>query len=492
MIKLESLNAYELANLVKKRVISPTEVVDYFKDRIEKRNKSINAFVYTDYKLAYKKAKEIEYKLDNNIPVGEFCGVPYALKDFLDSKVGTTHSFGGVKGLITEDKYDSEFEKCMEKSDGIYIGKTNAPSYGFRGTTDNKLYGPSSTPFNTRYNSGDSSGGSASAVADGLVLIAEGGDAGGSIRIPAAWNNLFGYRPSVGTVPEIVRPDAFSCSHPYCFNFGLTKSVIDSAILLNNMARYDSRDPNSHMRNVSDFVREIKKPIKDIKIAYTDDFDMFEVSDEVKELTYQGALRFEKLGCKVERVYFNFPRTSNEYADIWSKAISIDTTIQIMLDQKRGVDILKDLKDQLPNEFIKYQEFDMKANILDLYDMNLARSELLDEFERVLKDYDFIISPITICENVLNSDDFNTLGPKEMNDKEVDQIIGFCLTFLSNFTGHPSASLPIGLTNNKLPIGLQIIGRKHDDASVLRACYHYEKEYPWKDLYDICFKRTII
>ena len=118
------------------------------------------------------------------------------------------------------------------------------------------MYGVTKTPFDLKYNSGGSSGGSAAAVADGLVLISEGGDAGGSIRIPAAFCNLYGFKAGIGTIPSNVRPDAYSCSHPYCFNGGLTKSVEDTAVLLNYMSYYDPYDPNSR-ENKIDFLKEI-------------------------------------------------------------------------------------------------------------------------------------------------------------------------------------------------------------------------------------------
>ena len=186
MKQLEYLSAAEIGREVNAGHISPTEVVRYFEQRIAGGNDDLNAFVYTKFEEAEAAAKQLEDHIAKGEEVGPFAGVPFALKDFLPSKKGWTHSHGGVKSLIREDPVDSEFTKAMEAAGGIALGKTNAPAYGFRGTTDNKLYGPTRNPFDLRYNAGGSSGGSAAAVAGGLVPIAEGGDAGGSIRIPAA------------------------------------------------------------------------------------------------------------------------------------------------------------------------------------------------------------------------------------------------------------------------------------------------------------------
>ena len=191
-MNLETLSALEIGNLVNSKKISPEEVLKYFFNRIHKRNRDTNAFVYLMEDYAFKKAEELKKRIDSGEYCGPFAGVPFALKDFLPNKKGWKSSHGGVKCLISTDTSDSVFCTAMEKAGGIAIGKTNAPAYGFRGTTDNFLYGATSTPFNLKFNSGGSSGGSAAAVSDGLVPVAEGGDAGGSIRIPANFCALYG------------------------------------------------------------------------------------------------------------------------------------------------------------------------------------------------------------------------------------------------------------------------------------------------------------
>ncbi len=165
MKQLEYLSAAEIGREVNAGHISPTEVVRYFEQRIADGNGDLNAFVYTKFEEAEAAARQLEERLARGEDVGPFAGVPFALKDFLPSKKGWTHSHGGVKALIREDPVDSEFTKAMEAAGGIAIGKTNAPAFGFRGTTDNHLYGPTCNPFDHRYNAGGSSGGSAAAVA---------------------------------------------------------------------------------------------------------------------------------------------------------------------------------------------------------------------------------------------------------------------------------------------------------------------------------------
>lgn len=480
-IKLEELCAYQLSELVNNKKIKPTDIITYFKKRIEDKNKYINAFVYTKFDDAYKKAKELEKKLNNDEYCGPFAGVPFALKDFLPSKKGWTNSHGGVKCLITEDLVDGVFCKAMEEAGGIAIGKCNSPAYGFRGTTDNKLYGPTSTPFNLEYNSGGSSGGSAAAVAAGLVLIAEGGDAGGSIRIPASCCNLYGFKAGIGTLPNVCRPDAYSTTHPYCFSGGLTKSVKDAVILLEYMSKYDSRDPMClpFKRN---YLEEYLKPLSNIKIAYTDDFNIFETDKEVNKVIINALNIFKKAGITVEKVKFNLKHSALEIAEEWCKGITVDCAIELNNLKKDGIDLLNEYKEDFPEEFIYYKNLCDKLTIDDLYKFNLVRTNILDEFENIFEKYDFIISPILCIKGVKNSLDRNTKGPVSINGKKVEPLIGWTQTFLANFTGNPSASIPAGFIDD-LPIGMQIIGKRYHDIDVLKLSQIYEKLNPWINKY---------
>jgi amidase/aspartyl-tRNA(Asn)/glutamyl-tRNA(Gln) amidotransferase subunit A len=170
-------------------------------ERIQTRNSSLNAFVYFGFADARKAALEAERAVIAGDSLGPLHGVPVAIKDNFDFKPGWKTTFGGVRALkdFTARSY-CPFAERIEKAGAILIGKTNSPSFGFRGTTDNYLFGPTRNPFNLTKNAGGSSGGSAAAVADGLVPLAEGADAGGSIRIPASWCGVFGFKPSFGRV----------------------------------------------------------------------------------------------------------------------------------------------------------------------------------------------------------------------------------------------------------------------------------------------------
>lgn len=488
-MELEKLSGVELGKEVRSGHITPTEVIRYFQERIEKRNPSLNAFTYTKFDDAFSEAKALEEKLLRHEEVGPLVGVPVGLKDFLPSKKGWTNSHGGVKSLIRIDPEDSMFYIAAREAGAIAVGKTNAPAFAMRGTCDNYLYGPTRNPFDTRYNSGGSSGGSAAAVADGMLPIAEGSDGGGSIRIPSAWCGCFGFKASVGTIPSICRPDGWTATHPYCFNGAITRTVEDSALMLNYMARYNPRDPLSLDHGKRDFTELMKKPIRNWKIAFTTDFDVFTVDPEVASIVKDAARKLEAAGASIEPVHFSFRHTQNEFAELWCRSISIDTAIDMELWKKEGLDLVKDHREELPEEFIYWNELALRSTVMDYRYFNELRTEMLDAMQDIFDAYDIILSPVTICPPVLNAKDGNTRGPLEMNGRKIEPLIGFCETFFSNFTGNPAASVPAGLTKEGLPVGMQIIGKKFRDEDVLAVAKTFEDIAPWG--YEIPFGRKV-
>ena len=142
-------------------------------------------------------------------------------------------------------------------------------------------------------------------------------------------------------------------------------------------------------------------------------------------------------------------------------------------------------KDQFPEEMIYWKQKSQESTVWDLYDFNLVRTDILDQFENVFCNYDYILSPVTCCMPVLNSTDRNTKGPKTINGKSVESLINWCQTFLANMVGYPAASLPVGIGNNNLPAGVQLIGKKFNDKDLLLLCKMYEIAYPWNEYYKI-------
>ncbi len=481
-IKLDELSAHEIGELVNDRYFTPLEVVKFFEKRINKYNKDINAFTYTKFKEAEEAAIELGKRIENGENVGPFAGVPFALKDFLDSKPGWSNSCGGIKSIDRIDQGYSPFTKAMEELGAIAIGKCNAPSYGFRGLTDNYRYGATKNPFNFEYNSGGSSGGSAASVAYGLVPIAEGGDAGGSIRIPAAFTNTFGFKASRGTVPSLLGEGIDQELFPFCMGGGLTKSVKDSCILLNKMQGYDARDPYSEESKNLDYVQESQKPLKGLKVAYTDDFGIFQVHKEMKKYIYKKAKSLKLSGASVTKIDFPLNIDSKALTESWLLLVSLESHMEIEALKAQGKDITKDLSP----EFLYW---DKKAALITEEDKKKYlkfKEEIRKAFDKVFAEYDLIISPISALYGVKNSDDGNTIGPSTINGYPSEPLIGFALTHLINFVGYPACSIPAGLNKDKFPVGMQMIAPLHKDEIVLRAAYHYDSLHRFKYNYKYC------
>src|SRR5215218_6468542 len=285
---LAYMTATELAWRIRSRQLSPVEVVDAFIGRIEERNPSLNAFVYRGYEDAREQAREAEHALTSGEELGPLHGVPTAMKDLFDFKPGRVETAGA-----------------------ILLGKTNSPTMGFRGTCDNYLFGPSRNPFDTSRNTGGSSGGSAGAVADGLLPFAEGTDGGGSIRIPASWCGVYGYKPSFGRVPQFGRPNAFGHDTPFLFEGPITREVEDAALVLSAIAGYDSRDPFA-VDEPHDFAAATRRSIRGMRIAWSPDLDVFPVDPRVAAVVADAVRALEEAGAVVEEVKVGLERPQRE------------------------------------------------------------------------------------------------------------------------------------------------------------------------------------
>ena len=489
--ELAFMSAAELSQEIRLKRIAPTDVIEYFIKRIEQRNPSINAMVSTNFEHALQQARLLEADLAAGRPVGVFAGVPTAMKDFLPGKPGWHGTCGGIKALSGPDPAYSNFCFNMEKAGAIMMGKTNAPAMAFRATCDNYLYGPTSTPFKVGRNSGGSSGGAAAAVADGILPIAEGTDGGGSIRIPAAWCGCYGYKASVGTIPSVARPNGFCESHPYTFDGVLTRTVEDSALALTQMAGYDPRDPLSIDYHDRDFMGALNGSVKGWKIGFTADFGVFPTEPEIARIVERAALRFREAGAVVEEVKFSFPRTSEEMAAAWGEMININSVLSLAMQKEQGIDLLGKDRSDIPPELAEAIELTCRSSMSDYVRWEVIRTEIYDQLQTAFETYDLIISPTLCCDPPQNTADGNTLGPETVNGIKVNRLIGYCQTFFMNFTGHPAASVPAGLSALGVPVGMQIVGRRFRDVDVLAASAVFERIQPWRDLYQIPWHRPL-
>ncbi|SDH34245.1 amidase/aspartyl-tRNA(Asn)/glutamyl-tRNA(Gln) amidotransferase subunit A [Sinosporangium album] len=481
--ELHFMPAAELADRIRRRELSPVEVMDAFLDRIERRNPVINAFIYQRFDEARDSARAAERDITSGAELGAFHGVPTAMKDLFDFKPGWVSTMGGVRALadFTPD-FSCLWAERMERAGAIIVGKTNAPVLGLRGTTDNPMFGPSRNPFDTARNPGGSSGGSAAAVADGMVPFAEGTDAGGSIRVPSSWCGLYGFKPSAGRVPAVIRPNAFGGVGPFVHEGTITRNVRDAAIGLNVMSGFHAGDPFSAGRP-SDFTPHLGRSVRGWRIAYSPDFGAYPVDPEVAKTVAQAVLAFEEAGATVEQVEIDLRHSHTELTAMFNNLIAVQNMETVENLKSSGIDLIRDHPDDLPREIHESVATGYRLTALDLSRAQLIRSQVFDTIQDVFGNYDLLVTPTVGVPAVLNTDDGDTKGPTHVNGEPVDPLLGWCLTYLINLTGHPAASIPAGLTAAGLPVGMQIIGRRRDDGDVLAASAAFEALRPWHHTY---------
>jgi amidase len=485
--------AHELATRIRRRDLSPVDVMEAFIRRIEERNPSLNALVFLDFDSARSKAKEAESALMTGEQLGPLHGVPTALKDLFDFKPGWPASLGGIRALKHNvvNAYCAFCERMEKRGGAVFLGKTNSSLMGFRGTCDNYLFGPTRNPFNLAKNSGGSSGGSAAAVADGLLPIAEGTDAGGSIRIPAAWCGVYGYKASFGRVPFLVAHNAFGAADsPFLFEGPITRNVEDAAVALNVLAGYDARDPFSLIEPAVDFTSATRRSIRGIKIAYSPNLDVFPIDRGVAETVGRALSAFEEAGAHVEEVKLGITHSQKELSDVWSRLYMLLNLQAIESIKRNGIDLLGQHREDFPPEYLHWVEKTSRISDLDFFRDQAIRAEIYRAVQNVFNDFDLLVTPTLACPPVDNAPDGNTAGPSVIEGVEVDPLIGWCLTYFVNFTGHPAASIPAGLAGG-LPVGMQIIGRRNADLDVLAASAAFERLRPWDNNYQICRERSL-
>jgi amidase len=473
----------ELADRIRRKELSPVEVVDAAIEGIEAHNDRVNAFVYMGFEEARERARAAEQALASGEELGPLHGVPTAMKDLFDFKPGWPSTFGGVRAMkdFVPDFYCAWAER-MERAGAIIVGKTNSPVMGFRGTCDNPLFGPSRNPFDTSRNTGGSSGGSAAAVATGMMPVAEGTDGGGSIRIPASWCGVYGYKQSFGRVPYVARPNAFTGTWPFLFEGPLTRTVRDAALCVQAIAGYDPRDPFALPEPV-DLVGAVDRSIEGMRIAYSPDFDVFPVEPAVSEVVGEAVRGFEAAGAHVEEAKLGIERDQRELSDLWCRVIIPINVEAFEMFKAQGLDLLADHREDFPPEYLRWVDEGYRMTVPEVMRDQEMRTEVYDAIQGVLEDHDLLVTPTLACLPVENADDGNTKGPTEINGVEVDPLIGWCLTYPINFSGHPAASIPAGMAEGNLPVGMQIVGRRYADADVLAASAAFERIRPWQDSY---------
>jgi aspartyl-tRNA(Asn)/glutamyl-tRNA(Gln) amidotransferase subunit A len=452
-------SATELATLIQRRRVSPVEVVDAILDRIE-RTKALNAYVTLDVEGARRAAKAAERAVTRRgTALGPLHGVPFSVKDLVVTK-GMRTTFGTplYKDHVPDE--DAPSVARMKAAGATLLGKTNTPTFGWIGITDNLLFGVTRNPWSLDHTPGGSSGGAGTAVASGLGPLAIGTDGGGSIRKPAAWCGIYGLKPSYGRVPVAPHGAAWSLSHAG----PMTRTVRDAALMLRVCAGQDERDPYSLPGRPIDYVRALGGSLRGLRIAYSDTLGFAPAVDpEIRDATARSARELRKAGCRVDTVDPRWPSPYEAWRTIFLGGIG--ARLRGALDRRDEIDpaLLPVVEEALAYPPTKYVE------------ACFARNAWWAHPRALFEKYDALLTPTVACPPLRVGE----LYASEIGGIKVGRDAGSIFTFAFNLTGQPAASVPCGFTRAGLPIGLQVVGRRFDDVTVLRVSAALEALHDW-------------
>jgi Asp-tRNA(Asn)/Glu-tRNA(Gln) amidotransferase A subunit family amidase len=468
-----------IAERVRRGDLTPTAVVDAHLDRIARRNDRLNAYVTVRREAAREEARAAERALAAGEPTGPLHGVPVAVKDLFAYHAGTRHTYGS---RVFEDHVPERSAPVvdrLEAAGAIVIGKTNTPEFGNRPTTDNDLVGTTVTPFDTDRTAGGTSGGSAAAVADGLAPLAQGSDAGGSVRIPAACCGVVGYKPSFGRVPKGNRPNAFDGHSPFVQHGPLARTVADAALMLDVMAGPHPEDPFTHPDEGMAYRGAVERPVDGFDVAYSPDLGIFPVEPAVRETVADACGALEAAGATVHEVDVEYGRPREEITDAWRTYFqTLMAGVALQVEESHGVDLLEDHGDEVDSLFARIVEAGREYSVTDRQRADIVRTDVYDAVQGIFAEYDLLVTP------TLGVLPFETTerGPTEVDGEPADPYLDWILSWVFNMTDHPAASVPAGFVDG-LPVGLQVVGPRLDDERVLAASAAVERHRHWADRY---------
>jgi amidase len=458
--------ATELHRLYRARKASPLEVMQAVLARVDAVNPRLNAIVTLVRESALKEARAATAALKKKgRKLGPLHGVPVSIKDLTPTKgIRTTWGSKIFEHHVPEE--DALIVERLKAAGAIVFAKTNTPEFGAGGNTFNAVFGVTRNPWNTALTCGGSSGGAAVALATGMGPIAQGSDLGGSLRTPAAFCGVVGFRTSPGLVPmhpTLLAWDSLGVTGP------MARTVGDVALMLSAVAGPDDRAPLSYDVDASAFLKAVKAPsLKGWRVAWTPDLNgLIPVDAEVARVA-EGATRvFRSLGARVESACCDFSEVND---------IVLGTRGLTMV--ANHADKLPKWKEQMQTGLVWNIEQGLALTPRDIANAQTLRTQLWHRVRAFMATRELLILPTVAVPPFPVEEPY----PTEINGKPLANYTQwFFLTYGITVTGLPVISVPCGFTKSGLPVGLQIVGRRRQEAMVLRAAAAFEAAAPWAD-----------
>jgi amidase len=483
-------DATALAELIKKKEVTALELLDIAIKRAEEVNPKINAVVTKLYDIGKEQIKTV----DASAP---FAGVPYLIKDLGPQLKGTAYTMGSKYLKNNVSKENSVVTDRMLKAGLIIFGKTNTPEFGLTPFTEPELHGAARNPWNLNHTTGGSSGGSGAAVAAGIVPMASANDGGGSIRIPASCNGLFGMKPTRGRV-TLGTSSGEEWGGAVCEGV-VSRSVRDSALYYDLVSGHSAGDPYIIQKPERPYAEEIKLPVGKLKIGYSLDFPKgFDfVQDEENIKAIQSTVQLLKgLGHEVTEV--KLPYTKEMFIGLFTMMVYGELSATLSnLELQQGRKLSP--KDFEPNTWLLYK-LGKSYSAHDFAFQRLKWNEIARTMATFHQRFDLLLTPTLGMKpfkigNLQSSklEDtalrfLNKLGISSVlkYTKEVEKIATKTFNWIpcapiSNITGQPSMTVPLHWSADNLPVGVMFTGKQNDEGTMFRLAAQLEKEKPWFD-----------
>ncbi len=457
------MSALEMRTAINRKKLSPVEIVKAVLERIEHINSKVNAYCTILAESARAEAKRAEDRAMKGETFGPLLGIPVSVKDLEFTKgIRTTGGTKMYENFIPDQ--DAIVVERVNAAGAIVNGKTNTHQSGWVDITDNVLFGPTRNPWNIERTSGGSSGGAASAVASLLGPLAVGSDGGGSIRIPSSFCGVFGLKPSFGRVPN--GPGFPELWEGLSVVGPITRTVRDAALMMEVIAGRDDRDHFSLPDNGLRYLSRLRGDLRGLRVAWSKDLGYAIVDPQVLKITEAAVKTFATLGCKIEAVDPGVGSPQETFSIV--VAASLAAALVDKLDQWH---------DHFEPALVAFLERSKNISATQYIKARMANLAYCNEVQAFFQKYDLLLTPTV----AVPAFEVGSYGPREIAGKPVTPLGWMPFTYPFNVTGQPAASVPCGWTDGGLPVGLQIVGRRFDEVTVLRAAAGFEEVAPWAD-----------
>ena len=462
-------SALELRERIRTRQLSSVEITEAVLDRINQTQPTLNAFITVDRAGAMKAAQAADETVQRGGVLGALHGVPLSIKDIINT-AGLRTTWGSRLMADNVPDVDAVAVARLRRAGAIIVGKTTTSEFAHKLLTDAPLFGITRNPWNIALTPGGSSGGSAVAVASGMAPLSLATDAGASTRLPAALTGIVGLKPTLGVIAHSQVPDAFN----NFIHLGLmARTVSDVALMLDAVSGAHRADPYSLGREATSTLAELRNPAEAIgrlKVAWRPLAGNTLLDAEVRQCCEAALAAFRELGCVVEQQ--DDPIANAEPA--WR-------VLQQSNWAARFHARLKDVGDQLDPSFVEGIRAGGAYSGQDLLQATYKRTQHYRAVQDWFEQYDLVLTPT--CSRPSLAADAKALDPIRINGEDAGDMRQSWVPYLNLFdlTGHPAISIPCGFTKDGLPVGLQIVGRWHDEAQVLKAAAAFEAVHPWID-----------